>query len=76
MTNMTPEQENAFYGEPDNQVPQGTAVRRKSKLGEPVPVRFPTSSCKRSAIAQAQPTGRSPTGSDERSSMNSPRSRG
>lgn len=41
MTNMTPEQENAFYAEPDNQVPQGTPVRRKAKLSEPVPVRFP-----------------------------------
>ncbi len=41
MNNMTPEQENTFYAEPDNQVPQGTPVRRKAKLSEPVPVRFP-----------------------------------
>ncbi len=41
MTNMTPEQENAFYAEPDNQVPQGAPRRRKAKLSEPVPVRFP-----------------------------------
>ena len=40
-TNMTPEQENAFYAEPDNQVPQGPPVRRRAKLSEPVPVRFP-----------------------------------
>lgn len=40
--NMTPEQENAFYANADNQEPQGPAVRRKSKLGPPVPVRFPT----------------------------------
>jgi len=40
-TNMTPEQENAFYAEPSNQVPQGPPVRRKAKLSEPVPVRFP-----------------------------------
>ncbi len=40
-TNMTPEQENAYYAEPDNQVPQGPPVRRRAKLGEPVPVRFP-----------------------------------
>ncbi len=41
MTNMTPEQENAFYAQPDNQVPKGPPVRRKAKLSEPVPVRFP-----------------------------------
>ncbi len=41
MTNMTPEQQNAFYADPDNQVPQGAPVRRKGKLSEPVPVRFP-----------------------------------
>ena len=41
MTNMTPEQENAFYAEPENQVPQGAPVRRKAKLSAPVPVRFP-----------------------------------
>lgn len=38
---MTPEQEQAFYADPENQVPQGAPVRRKAKLGEPVPVRFP-----------------------------------
>lgn len=40
-TNMTPEQENAFYADPDNQTPQGAPVRRRAKLGQPVPVRFP-----------------------------------
>lgn len=40
-TNMTPEQENAYYADPDNQTPQGPPVRRKAKLSEPVPVRFP-----------------------------------
>ena len=40
-TNMTSEQENAFYADPDNQTPQGPPVRRKAKLSEPVPVRFP-----------------------------------
>lgn len=40
-TNMTPEQENAFYADPENQKPQGSPVRRKAKLSEPVPVRFP-----------------------------------
>lgn len=41
MTPMTPDEENAFYAEPDNQLPQGPPVRRKAKLSEPVPVRFP-----------------------------------
>jgi predicted HicB family RNase H-like nuclease len=38
---MTPEQEREFYADPDNQVPQGPPVRRRGKLSEPVPVRFP-----------------------------------
>jgi hypothetical protein len=38
---MTPDQENALYADPDNQVPEGQPVRRKAKLSEPVPVRFP-----------------------------------
>ena len=38
----TPEQEHAFYADPPpNQVAQGPPVRRKAKLSEPVPVRFP-----------------------------------
>jgi len=41
MTEMTPDQENAFYADPDNQTPQGPPVRRRPRLGEPVPVRFP-----------------------------------
>jgi len=38
---MTAEQEHAFYAEPANQVPAGPAVRRRPRLSEPVPVRFP-----------------------------------
>lgn len=41
MTTMTPDEENAFYADPANQDPQGPPVRRKAKLSEPVPVRFP-----------------------------------
>lgn len=41
MTEKTPEQEHAFYADPDNQVPQGPPVRRKATLSQPVPVRFP-----------------------------------
>lgn len=39
---MTPEQEHAFYADPAHQVPQGPPVRRsRSRMGDPVPVRFP-----------------------------------
>ncbi len=38
---MTPQEENAFYAEADNQMPHGPPVRRRAKLSEPVPVRFP-----------------------------------
>ncbi|MDQ3465674.1 MAG: hypothetical protein M3500_13500 [Actinomycetota bacterium] len=38
---MTPEQENTYYADPANQEPQGPPVRRRAKLSEPVPVRFP-----------------------------------
>lgn len=38
---MTPEQEHAHYADPENQVPQGPPVRRRQRLSEPVPVRFP-----------------------------------
>lgn len=39
---MTPGEEYDFYARPENQEPQGPARRRKrSKLSEMVPVRFP-----------------------------------
>ena len=44
MTNtpMTPDQEFDFYAQPENQEPQGPARQRHaSRLGTPVPVRFP-----------------------------------
>jgi predicted HicB family RNase H-like nuclease len=41
-TPMTPEQEYEFYAKAENQEPQGPARRRNpSRLGPPVPVRFP-----------------------------------
>jgi hypothetical protein len=41
-TPMTPDQEFDFYEQPENQEPQGPARRRHaSRLGTPVPVRFP-----------------------------------
>ncbi|WP_395156076.1 YlcI/YnfO family protein [Ilumatobacter sp.] len=43
MTNkkMTRQEEHDFYADPENQMPQGPARRRNSKLTELVPVRFP-----------------------------------
>ena len=38
---MTREQEHEFYARPENQEPQGPAHRRRSRLTEMVPVRFP-----------------------------------
>ena len=38
---MTAEEEHAFYADPANQVPTGLPVRRRSRLSDPVPVRFP-----------------------------------
>ena len=38
---MTAEEEHALYAEPSNQVPAGPPVRRRRRLSEPVPVRFP-----------------------------------
>jgi hypothetical protein len=42
MTNeMNSTEEHAFYAKPENQVPQGPARRRRERLTEMVPVRFP-----------------------------------
>ncbi|MDZ7578032.1 MAG: Arc family DNA-binding protein [Candidatus Nanopelagicales bacterium] len=40
-SDMTPEQEHAFYAAPENQTPQGPPVRRRAKLTAAVPVRLP-----------------------------------
>ncbi|CAN5380787.1 hypothetical protein BH09ACT4_BH09ACT4_04240 [soil metagenome] len=41
---MTPVQEDAYYSDPANLVPQGPARRRnRAPLSAPVPVRFPES---------------------------------
>ena len=39
-TEMTPDDEYEFYGDPANQEPQGPPRRRKHKLTAPIPVRF------------------------------------
>jgi predicted HicB family RNase H-like nuclease len=38
---MRAEEEHAYYEEPESQVPTGPPVRRRRRLSEPVPVRFP-----------------------------------
>jgi predicted HicB family RNase H-like nuclease len=38
---MSPEQERDFYADPANQVPEGRPRRRRPRMSEPVPVRFP-----------------------------------
>ena len=38
---MTPDQEYEFYAREENQQPQGPGRRRRPRLSEPVPVRFP-----------------------------------
>lgn len=38
---MTPQEEHAFYSDPENLTPLGPARRRKQRLTELVPVRFP-----------------------------------
>ena len=38
---MNSNEERAFYAVPENQMPQGPARRRRERLTEMVPVRFP-----------------------------------
>jgi hypothetical protein len=39
-TPMTPKEEHDFYAQPENQEPQGSPIRRKSRLSAMVPVRL------------------------------------
>ena len=50
---MTPEEENEFYSTPDNQEPQGPARRRRQRMTDPVPVRFPPEMLERVKAADA-----------------------
>lgn len=38
---MSRQEEHDFYADPENQTPQGPAQRRRARLTEMVPVRFP-----------------------------------
>ena len=38
---LSPEQEDDFYAQPENQEPQGPPRRRTKRLTAPIPVRFP-----------------------------------
>ncbi|CAM3380750.1 YlcI/YnfO family protein [Nocardioides dubius] len=41
MPRMTPDEENAYYADPEHQRPTGAPIRRKARMGAPVPIRFP-----------------------------------
>ena len=74
MTNkkMTPEQENAFHADPDNQMPQGPPVRRKANSASPCPYGSPKI-CSTKYAYERQPTiAPCPTGSVAPSSTNLP----
>ena len=38
---MTPDEEYDFYGQPENQEPQGPPRQRRARLSDAIPVRFP-----------------------------------
>ena len=40
-TPMTPDEEYDYYARPENQAPQGPPQRRRGRLGDAIPVRFP-----------------------------------
>jgi predicted HicB family RNase H-like nuclease len=44
---LTRQEEHEYYADPENQTPQGPGRRRKPKLSELVPVRFPPETLER-----------------------------
>ena len=51
---MTPEEEHELYSRPENQVPEGSPRRRRQRMTDPVPVRFPPQTLERvKAAAEA-----------------------
>ena len=54
---MTPEEEHEFYGRPENQLPQGPARRRRQRMTDPVPVRFPPEMLERVKAAASDDRG-------------------
>ena len=42
MTDLTPDQEHAFYADPESQTPQGPAARRRPRNGATLPIRLPS----------------------------------
>ena len=48
---MTPEEEHEFYSRPENQVPEGPPRRRRQRMTDPVPVRFPPQMLERVKVA-------------------------
>ena len=57
-TEMTPDQEYELYADPSNQEPQGPPVRRRQRMGAPIPVRLPDD-VRREVDAHAAADGRS-----------------
>lgn len=41
MTELTPDEAHAFYADPDNQTPEGPAVRRRPRNSAALPIRLP-----------------------------------
>jgi len=71
MKKMARYEEQDFYARPANQEPQGAARRRRPKLTEVVPVRFPPEPWRRSDARREPTTARCRAGSVAPSSTNS-----
>jgi hypothetical protein len=65
-----PDEEHEFYADPANQTPTGPPVRRRPRLSEPVPVRFPKDLLDQVRRRPQKTTAPSPTGSAGPSNTN------